>query len=129
MSAGNKNYADLSAGTLRNVVQIQAQSASGTDAFGQPSATAWATIFTTFGAIRTVTLNEEYQSGQFVSRVTHTIKIRWVPIPTMTSGMRALYQEQNGLATVFQIQTVSNIDRRNMTAELRCLEIAQPVLQ
>lgn len=107
----------INPGELRRQVTIQAPTTA-TDAAGQPT-TAWTTMLTTMAAIRATAAKEAFQTGQFISQVTHRISIRWPgDAITLRGGQRVLYGSRT-----FLVQAVENVRERNALIHLMCLEI------
>jgi head-tail adaptor len=113
----------IPAGSLRHQVQIQVQSTAPT-LTGSPQAS-WTTIRCTRAAIVLAIskqASEDYQQGQFSGMVTHIVTVRWTPTPEILGGMRVLFTTSAGTHT-YQVQTVDNVNLRNIRMDLMCLEI------
>lgn len=107
----------IPSGALRHWIQIQQQD-SAQDAAGGPVDN-WQTVYSTMSAIETLTMQEVYQTGQLVGRVSHRVTVRWPgsSIP-LVQGMRVLFG-----ARVFMVQAPDNVQERNRVVHLLCLEI------
>lgn len=108
-------------GKKRHTIQIQAQTGTNQDAYGEVSGS-WNVVVECFAAIETMTVREQFQDG-FVSQVVQRISIDW-PREPIDASMRLVVQPVRGAAAnVFQIQAVENVQQRNLVARLTCLEI------
>lgn len=107
----------IPSGALRHWIEIQQQSGA-QDAMGGPLDN-WQTVYSTMSAIETLTMQEVYQTGQLVGRVSHRVTVRWPgsSIPLL-QGMRVLFGGR-----VFMIQAPDNVQERNRVVHLLCLEI------
>lgn len=113
----------IPSGMLRNVIEIQSQGGT-QDSFGQPSDADWSTVLTCFAAIETMSTKEQFQEG-FVSQVVHRISIRWpgASLPILANMRVIVNPVRGGTASVYQIQTVENVQQRNLVVRMTCLEI------
>lgn len=114
---GVKDPLAIPSGALRNCVQIQQQNPA-QDAAGGP-VSAWTTSLTAMAAIETLTMQEVYQTGQLVGRVSHRVTVRWpgASLPIL-NGMRVLFGGRT-----LMIQATDNVQERNRVLHLLCLEI------
>ena len=104
----------MDAGKLNRRIQIQAQTPGEQDAFGQPTAASWATIYTCWANIAIQTSQLIYATAEFVSKETHRITIRWTSSVIVSPNMRILYTENTtGVTKTMEIQSVLNPDQRN----------------
>jgi SPP1 family predicted phage head-tail adaptor len=115
-----KNPLVIPAGSKRNQISIQSQSATQDTTGGEVDS--WNTVLTVMAAIATVSSKEMYQTGQtaqFTAQVTHMVTIDWpgASIP-ISGGMQVLFG-----ARTFVVQTVENVQERNRVLNLMCLEI------
>jgi SPP1 family predicted phage head-tail adaptor len=104
-------------GELRDQIQIQQQTTAQDD-FGQPQST-WTTVLTAMSKIASITMAERFQTAQFVAQISHRITLRWPGAGvTIQGGMRVMFGTR-----IFQLQEVDNVEERNVTLHLLCLEI------
>jgi head-tail adaptor len=110
-------------GKKRHQIQIQAQGATTQDATGQPSGP-WNTVHGCWAAIETKGTKEQFQAG-FVSQVFHEICIDWPgPRIQIRANMQVVVHPLEGqFASVYEIQSVENVQQRNLVVRLVCLEI------
>jgi head-tail adaptor len=102
----------------RHWVQIQSEGTA-QDVVGGQTSTGWATIRATWASISTVGSKNAFQAGQFSAQVTHIINIRAIVGDTeITPGMRVVF----GIH-VYPILDVDNVELRNISINLICLEI------
>lgn len=109
-------------GQKRHKISIQQESASTQDASGQPSG-AWPAILNCYAKIDTTQTKEQFQGG-FVSQVIYEIKIDWPKRTPITTDMRlVIHPYLGGAATVCEIQSVENVQKRDLVMCLVCVEI------
>lgn len=116
-SMQRSSWLGINPSQLRHQVEIQTQIpvANTTGALtGGP----WSTIRTCFARITMAMAREDYQSDQFSAQVTHIITVRCVESPPIAPGMRVVFG-----AHIYLIQTVDNVELRNILLNLMCLEI------
>jgi SPP1 family predicted phage head-tail adaptor len=106
----------LNSGELRQLIQIQSQSLAPDAVTGMPIQT-WVTVRTTWARIVSPSSAERFLTDQFTDLVTHAIVIRYTATP-VSGGMRVLFGSR-----VFQVQTIDNVQERNVRLNLMCLEI------
>ena len=107
----------MPAGALRHFVTIAAPSGAKDD-YGQVSQT-FTSIRTGFARISVVTQREVTETNQVTAQVTHLVQMRWTPNPVaIAPGMRVLFGSRS-----FLIQTVENVEERNMVLNLYVLEL------
>ena len=119
----SQNPLSILAGDLRHQVQIQMPPSAPNqqDEYGGELPGDWSTVRTTWARISTANSTrprEAYQADEFSAQVTHIISVRYTATPPITGGMRVLFGSH-----VYLIQTVDNIDQRNVRVDLMCLEI------
>jgi head-tail adaptor len=113
----------IPSGALRNAIRIEAQDQTIQDSTGEPSGP-WNPVLSCFAAIETMSTKEQFQDG-FVSQVVHRISIRWPgPSVPILANMRVVVDPvAGGTASVYEIQTVENVQQRNRVIRMTCLEI------
>jgi head-tail adaptor len=94
------------------------------DGFGQALTTLGAVALSCFAAIETMSTKEQFQEG-FVSQVVHLISIDWPGWRTpITADMVVVVNPGPGHpSSVYEIQTIENVQQRNLVMRLTCLEI------
>jgi head-tail adaptor len=109
-------------GKKRHWIKTFAQNAT-QDSFGQESTALGANpVLGCFAAIETTTTRELFQDG-FVSLVSHRITTDW-PNVAITADMRVVFHSVLGAgASLCEIQTIENVQERNLVMILTCLEI------
>jgi head-tail adaptor len=112
--------ANLDPGAMVHKIQIQAQS-SNQDEFGQPGG--WYTLWTCWAArTKTERQMEVYETGLFTSRITYEFTIYWPGSAiSIVPGMQLLLGSD-----VYNIQTIENVDERDILLRLMVLEINAP---
>jgi SPP1 family predicted phage head-tail adaptor len=112
----------LDPGQKRHKISIQQQSQTTQDASGQPTG-AWPAILNCWAKIDTIQTKEQFQDG-FVSQVIHLISIDWPKRTPITTDMRVVVHPYLGnKASVYEIQSIDNIEKRDLVMCLVCLEI------
>lgn len=110
-------YPAIEPGKLRHFMAIESPTTS-RDAYGQPVPGTWNLVRSGWFSIEEVRGREAYQGGQFTSLVSHLITGRWTAV-NVTAAMRVV--KSNG--QVYKIQSVDNVDQRNVVIRLMCLAI------
>lgn len=106
----------MRAGRLRHSVTIQQPSGSRDD-HGQ-RATAWGNLATVWASINPISSRELIAVSQLQMDVTHKIILRYeTMLASISHGWRIVFGTR-----AFDIQGVRNIDERNRTLELLCVE-------
>lgn len=109
-------------GKKHHRIEIQGEG-TGTeqDAYGQPNGT-WTAVFSGFAAIETISAREQFQGG-FVSQVFYSISIDWVPTPIKANMRVVVHPIRGANASVYLIQAIENVQRRDLVLCLTCIEI------
>lgn len=109
-------------GKKRHLIKIYSEGPS-QDGFGQETtALIEPPALQCFAAIETTTSRQLFQDG-FVSLVSHRITTDW-PNVAITADMRVVFHPSLGAgASLCEIQTIENVQERNLVMILTCLEI------
>jgi SPP1 family predicted phage head-tail adaptor len=114
----NRNPFSIPGGAKRHFVTVQTLSTT-TDATGGQVPSDPTPVLSCMAAINTLSEREAYQTGQFSSQVTHRVSIDWPgPTPVLYAGMQVVFGMR-----LFQVQAIDNVQERNRTLHLMCLEI------
>jgi head-tail adaptor len=121
----NTAWPHIEPGKKRHKIEIQAQSQTTQDTYGEPLAN-WPAVLDCWAAIETINMREQFENG-FVSQVVHRISLDWPgKNVTVKAGMRVVVHPWAGAtASVYLIQTVENVEQRNLVMRLTCLELDQ----
>ncbi len=110
----------MNPGLLSKRIQIQSQSTT-PDELGQPL-TSWETVYTAWAAINFKDGKQQYSAGEFVSKNTLDILVRWTSSFTFQPNQRVIYTDPTGTHT-FNIESISNPDQSNKTVTLSVYEL------
>lgn len=103
-------------GTMRRRITIQ--NSTPTQNTSGDMVPSWGTYYTCWAEIQPATGRELMAAAQVQANISHTITIRWPGTSyTISPSMRVLYKSR-----YFDIQAVINLDERNRTLQLLCLE-------
>ena len=92
------------------------------DTRGQDTPALGQAAWNCYAAIETSTGSELFQDG-FVSQVIHKVSIDW-PRVRITADMTVIVHPAKGAkANLYEIQTIENVQQRNLVMVLTCLEI------
>jgi head-tail adaptor len=121
--APDSAWPHIDPGKKRHRINIHAKNPT-QDTSGQELTILGPIAWPCFAAIETMSTKEQFQDG-FVSQVVHLISIDWpgwsIPI---TADMRVVVNPGPGHpSSVYEIQTVENVQQRNLVVRLVCLEI------
>ena len=105
----------MQAGKLRKRITIQTPSTT-QNAIGEPIAS-WADTITVWGSIEPLKIRERIAAAQVDTENMSRVTIRY-PGFVVTSAMRLKYGTR-----YFSIQGASNLDERNRTVEIQCVEV------
>jgi SPP1 family predicted phage head-tail adaptor len=107
---------NLSAGTLRHVITVQAPSTVAGPLGLDP--TAWVTVLTTRASIQSITSKQLFQSGSFTAQVTHQIIIRYPGAGIIQPNQRITSGDN-----VYVVQAVDNVGERNRVVKILAMEL------
>jgi head-tail adaptor len=114
----------MDTGSLNRRIQIQAQTPGEQDAFGQPTAASWATVYTCWASISVQASQLLYETSTFVSKVTHRIEARWTSSFIFAANQRIVYTEATtGVVHTFNIEAVLNDKQGNRKLILLAYEL------
>ena len=80
---------------------------------------AWLSVRNTRASIEQLSEREQMQAGEVTAEVTHRIIVRWTAVQ-IDPTMRVMFKQQ-----IYKIQTVDNVQMRNILVKLMCLAINQ----
>ncbi|GAC1475657.1 MAG: hypothetical protein NVSMB9_28580 [Isosphaeraceae bacterium] len=112
----------MQAGKLRKRLTYRTPNDSTPDSYGQTiaPATAYTTVGTYWGEIRSPNGRELANAAQIKAVVSHVVTIRYQGSLPSPKG-EFLYQTR-----IFQIASVVNVDERNRRVDLLCTELVSP---
>lgn len=105
--------ATVAAGTLRHPITIERYTQS-QNAFGEVIE-AWGTLLSTHADIQPIRGKEYFESKSINAEVTHRVILRYQA--EIKPSDRVIFNTR-----VFQIESVINVDERNILHELICIE-------
>ena len=108
-------WQSIPAGSLRHLVEIQAQTTAADD-FNQRQEV-WAPVRTCNASISTASPAERATFEQVTSEASHMIIVRWTTT-AIQAGMRIVFG-----AHIFKVQAVDNVRMRNKYVRMLCLEL------
>jgi head-tail adaptor len=109
-------------GKKKHKISIHATSTT-QDSFGQDTPSLGPAVLNRFAAIETSTGHELFQDG-FVSQVSHRVSIDWPRTVRVTADMKVVVHPARGAkANLYEIQTIENVQERDLVMVLTCLEI------
>jgi SPP1 family predicted phage head-tail adaptor len=114
------------AGRLNRRVQIQAQSTTTElDAFQQPTAAAWKTVYSAWASIDIQGSQLLYSTAEFMSKVTYRITMRWTSSVVVSAKQRVIYTEPTTqIVHTYEIEAVLNTKAGNKELVLLCYELS-----
>ena len=117
----------MQAGTLNRRIQIQSQSTTvELDAFQQPTAASWNTVYSCRAAINDRGSRLVSSAIAMMSNVTHAITIRYTSSVVFASKQRVLYTEPTtGVLHTYEIAAVLNTKAGNREIVLMVFELAE----
>lgn len=110
----------MNPGILNKRIQIQIQSTV-QDEVGQPLTT-WDTAYECWAAINFKDGKQLFSAGEFASKNTLNIMVRWTSSFTFQPNQRVVYTDALG-THVYQIESISNEGQANKTVTLQCYEL------
>jgi SPP1 family predicted phage head-tail adaptor len=114
----------LDLGKLNRKVQIQQETPSVQDAFGQPLPSSWQTVRTCWADIDIQASQLVNETEAFISKVTHRITVRMCKSPVITPNMRIVYPDPyTGVTHTYEIQAVLNPRQQNLVLVLLAYEL------
>ena len=115
----------MQAGKLNRRIQIQAQSAGAeVDAFRQPTAAAWTTVYQCWADISIQGSQLVYSTAEFMSKVAHRITIRWTSSVVISAKQRVIYVEPStNITHTYEIEAVLNDKQSNKELILMAYEL------
>jgi head-tail adaptor len=116
---------EIIAGALNRRIQVQAQSMStNLDAFGQPTAASWSTIYRCWASIDVQGSQLINQPEEFISETIVRITIRWTSSVIFDASQRIVYTEPTtNVVHTYQIKTVTNPKQANKDLMILCYEL------
>jgi SPP1 family predicted phage head-tail adaptor len=84
---------------LRNRLSFQSKS-SAVNSVGE--STGWQTYYTAWGSVNILRAQMMYSTGDFISKATYDVRIRWTASQTFNVGDRIVRED----GTIFQIDSV-----------------------
>jgi SPP1 family predicted phage head-tail adaptor len=114
----------MDTGSLNRRIQIQSQTPGELDAFQQPTAASWNTVYTCWASIDVQQSQLVYSTDEFMSKVTHRITVRWTSSVVISAKQRILYTEPTtGVVHTYEIQAPLNDKQGNKKLILMCYEL------
>jgi SPP1 family predicted phage head-tail adaptor len=114
----------MDTGSLNRRIQIQSQTPGDLDAFQQPTAASWSTVYTCWASIDVQQSQLLYSTAEFMSKVTHRITMRWTSSVVISAKQRVIYTEATtGVIHTYEIQAVLNDKQANRQLVLMCYEL------
>jgi head-tail adaptor len=115
----------ISAGDLNRRISIQQQSSGAeVDAFRQPTAASWTTIYQCWANIDIQGSQLVYSTAEFMSKVAHRITIRWTPSVIISAKQRVVYIEPaTNITHVYEVEAVLNDKQANKQLILMAYEL------
>jgi len=111
----------LESGKFNRRIAIQSQTTS-QDAAGQEFQT-WTLLYSCWASIDIQNSQLQYETSEFISKVTHRITFRWTSSVVIEPNMRIVYTEQStGVVHTYNIETVMNQMQANKTIMVLCYE-------
>ena len=116
----------MQTGKLNRRIQIQAQSATtDLDAFQQPTAASWQTIYNCWASIDVQGSQLLYSTAEFISQTTYRITLRWTSSVIFSAQQRVIYTEPTtGVTHTYEIKAVVNDKAANRQVMLLAYEIS-----
>jgi head-tail adaptor len=109
-------------GKKRHKISIHATSTT-QDTRGEETPAVGPVAWNCYAAIETSTGRELFQDG-FVSQVIHKVSIDWPRTVRITPDMTVVVHPAKGAkANKYEIQTIENVQERDLVMVLTCLEI------
>lgn len=115
----------MQTGKLNRRIQIQSQSTTAElDAFHQPTAASWQTVYTGWASIDIQGSQLLYSTAEFVSQTTYRITLRWTSSVIFSVQQRIVYTEPTtGIVHTYEIKSVTNTKQANRELMLLCYEL------